>query len=390
MKKCLLILVFLFFVCSLYSNEQNVKKRDIVLFVDVSNSMFPFFPEVKDYLINDFSKTINIGDKLLLFKFYGKTERIYNKKIESTVDIDAIKALFKILKANRPWTNIGNALDTAKDIIYNIKETDYRKCVLLISDSRQEVPKKEKYYSRDFSIKHELLEKAEILSKKHWKIHYLFVEKEQQKVAPVVQKAIVKPESKLMNWSWLWWILIVICIILIIYLILVILYYIFPFKFSGFLKLLQLPFPSLKFLNINLNTFKRCYNKELKRYSEHSETIKSIDKTKWDKISSETNGILRNEFNNKTFKNQLIKDWEAKNGKQWPTYKEDVYHNGKMIRKVGERYDVHHIKPLEFGGRNTSDNLTPLHASNHFDHQGIHNSEGYYNEMKNYFKGKVK
>ena len=106
-----------------------------------------------------------------------------------------------------------------------------------------------------------------------------------------------------------------------------------------------------------------------------------------DKISVEGNGIKREEFSK--CKDNLIREWEDKNGCKWPTYNEDVYSpSGKLIRRAGDRYDAHHIQPLTFGGENRSSNLTPLHAAEHYDKQGIHSPESPFGKLEKYYREK--
>ena len=123
------------------------------------------------------------------------------------------------------------------------------------------------------------------------------------------------------------------------------------------------------------------YNNELKELSEYPETIKNTDLEDWNKISEYENQNMRLDY--KLNKNNMIDQWEINNDKEWPVYNEEVYSkNGNLIRNAGDRYDAHHIKPLEFGGENLFDNLTPMHAKDHYDHSGIHSSDGIYGKIK--------
>jgi hypothetical protein len=123
---------------------------------------------------------------------------------------------------------------------------------------------------------------------------------------------------------------------------------------------------------------------DLKANSEYPETIED-DGTPWERLSPEEIAEKRAEFN--ANKEKLIKVWEEKNGKEWPRYKEDVYVNGKLIRKAGDRYDAHHIKPLSFGGKNEAGNITPISAEKHFDKQGIHSPTGSYGKIEKSTQG---
>ena len=65
-----------------------------------------------------------------------------------------------------------------------------------------------------------------------------------------------------------------------------------------------------------------------------------------------------------------------------PKYDEDVYSsNGKMIRKAGGDYDAHHIQPLGMNGQNEASNITPLHANEHYDKQGVHAPDSPYSKL---------
>lgn len=137
----------------------------------------------------------------------------------------------------------------------------------------------------------------------------------------------------------------------------------------------------------NLETFeeliKRYYD-DLKKFSEYPETIID-DGTLWERLSPEEVAEKRAEFN--VNKERLIAEWEKLNGKEWPRYKEDVYVNGKLIRKAGDRYDAHHVKPLSFGGKNEASNLTPISAEKHFDKQGVHSPMSPYGLLEKMAKG---
>ena len=127
---------------------------------------------------------------------------------------------------------------------------------------------------------------------------------------------------------------------------------------------------------------KRAYVDDIKSRSPCPETIdeESVCESDFRRISPEENAEKRMEFDEK--KEQLIKEWEQQNGREWPRCETDIYsENGHLIRKAGMRYDAHHIKPLCMGGENTAENITPLHAEDHYDHQGVHASDSPYSKL---------
>ena len=53
----------------------------------------------------------------------------------------------------------------------------------------------------------------------------------------------------------------------------------------------------------------------------------------------------------------------------------DCIMNKEIFRK-GDRFDAHHLQPLNVGGKNEVSNITPLHAEVHFEHSGVHITDG--------------
>lgn len=129
---------------------------------------------------------------------------------------------------------------------------------------------------------------------------------------------------------------------------------------------------------------KQDYLKDLSSRCKDTDALKNIDPSEqWEKVDGQELMNARDAFNRD--KDKLIKDWEAKHGESWPTYKEDVYNSdGKIVRHAGDKYDAHHVQPLSLGGRNTSDNLVPLHYKDHIGNDGIHNTESYNKLFESY------
>ena len=126
------------------------------------------------------------------------------------------------------------------------------------------------------------------------------------------------------------------------------------------------------------------YKKELIENSDYPDTINldDINVDSIEKLPKEEVAKRRDEFKNK--KNDLIKEWEKQNGKEWPRYKEDVVVNDVTIAKAGDLYDAHHIKPLSWGGENTASNITPMEWGPH--HQKVHAVDSGYNKVSKLLK----
>ena len=102
----------------------------------------------------------------------------------------------------------------------------------------------------------------------------------------------------------------------------------------------------------------------------------------------EENAKMHEEFDD--LKRDMKKQWEKENNRAWPKYDHDVYSsNGKLIRKKGDDYDAHHIKPLGMGGENVASNITPLSAEVHYDKQGVHSPDSPYSRINKVLGGNV-
>lgn len=44
---------------------------------------------------------------------------------------------------------------------------------------------------------------------------------------------------------------------------------------------------------------------------------------------------------------------------------------------------MHHIQPLSMGGKNEVGNITPMHASEHYDKQGVHAPDSPFSKLDN-------
>lgn len=138
----------------------------------------------------------------------------------------------------------------------------------------------------------------------------------------------------------------------------------------------------------NLEKTLEDYFNDLKDKSEYPETIpdKPFKASDLKKRTPEENAEMRDEFAEK--KAQLKNKWEEENGRPWPKYEHDVYSsNGKLIRKAGSDYDVHHIQPLSMGGKNEVGNITPLNAEVHYDKQGVHALDSPYSKLEKMLGG---
>lgn len=137
--------------------------------------------------------------------------------------------------------------------------------------------------------------------------------------------------------------------------------------------------------NVDVNGAFKDYIDDVKLKSEYPETVKiKADEIQLRDCSKETKE-KRVEF--EKMKRALIKEWEEKYGREFPREQKDVVsENGKILRKAGSRYELHHIVPLSLGGDNSLDNLTPMSYS---AHKELHGAGSAYSKLRSSVKGEV-
>ena len=145
--------------------------------------------------------------------------------------------------------------------------------------------------------------------------------------------------------------------------------------------------PSAGEVESGFETLIDSYMDDLREKSDCPETIpqKPFEAKDVQKRSPEENAKMREEFADSKYK--LKQEWETANGKPWPKYQQDIYSNGKLIRKAGNDYDAHHILPLGLGGKNEASNITPISAEVHYDKQGVHAQDSPYSLINNAMGG---
>ncbi|MFH1113530.1 MAG: HNH endonuclease signature motif containing protein [Pseudomonadota bacterium] len=125
------------------------------------------------------------------------------------------------------------------------------------------------------------------------------------------------------------------------------------------------------------------YNEEVQKYSSDGDLHVTEAET-WEKVPLSESREARTDW--LMNKREYIKQWQEVNGIPWPRYKSDYVENGQTIRREGDLYDAHHVQPSEFGGKNSAENITPMHAKDHLDHKGIHRPDGPYAELARHFR----
>ena len=107
---------------------------------------------------------------------------------------------------------------------------------------------------------------------------------------------------------------------------------------------------------------------------------KDLRENRYQKLTPEERVEHSKPFQNRTFKDSLISEWEAQTGQSWPRYSQPVYKkDGSIFKKIGDPYDAHHINPQQIKGQHQWWNMHPTPVDQH--QGGIHGSGSKLNDI---------
>jgi Mg-chelatase subunit ChlD len=168
------------------SADDRQEPIDIILVLDKSLSMEEEIAAVREYVnVSIVDQMLIPGDFLMIITFYGQSETLVARRIQSEQDKQEIKDSVSRILADGRFTDIGRALDVLGEKLAVSTDPSRRKHLLLITDGRQEAPPGSKYYSPDGSFNHEFLANTKVIQKQGWKVHVLGIgtRQEAQKLA---------------------------------------------------------------------------------------------------------------------------------------------------------------------------------------------------------------
>ncbi len=150
---------------------------DVFLVVDKSLSMEEKITSVKEYINDNIIDGIPLkpGDFFSIIAFYGKSDVVFTKKIETDEDLSILKEKINRIDADGRFTDIGKALERLENVYNEYGEKNRYQFLVLMTDGIQEAPKDSIYYSEDNSFNHTFLENTEPVWKKGWKIHMVSI-----------------------------------------------------------------------------------------------------------------------------------------------------------------------------------------------------------------------
>ncbi len=164
------IMIFLMGMVPLFAGERTIPV-DIYVLIDKSLSMAEpgkfesMHAWVRDQLLGQI--LIN-GDRITVYQFYGRTDTILSRTIETEDDRTAVTTAIDAIRPDGQYTDIGLALDTLKRDLGRRAETDRYTVLFLLTDLKQEAPWTSRYAGSPDTFESPYLATARVLQHDAW------------------------------------------------------------------------------------------------------------------------------------------------------------------------------------------------------------------------------
>ncbi len=147
---------------------------DVLVMVDTSESMFPYFDDLVKYLIRDIlEERLRPGDSFHLLSFAGEPEIEVGVGIDDNFSVEKIIGRILLLQPLGPYTDLVSAIQYLYTYAKVLPEKN-RKTILLLTDGIHDPPPGSPYYGWDSArIRADLLANAKEIQREGWSVHIL-------------------------------------------------------------------------------------------------------------------------------------------------------------------------------------------------------------------------
>ncbi len=152
---------------------------DVIVMVDTSESMFPVFDDVVNYLLLDLLENrLHTGDSFHLLSFADSPEEEIRLEIEDRSDIAAVIDRILLLKPLGQYTDLIAAIDFLYEYTGAIDQQN-SKLILLLTDGIHDPPPDSPNQVDESEVIARLLESSEKIKRQGWDVHILRMPGEQ-------------------------------------------------------------------------------------------------------------------------------------------------------------------------------------------------------------------
>ncbi len=146
---------------------------DLVVMVDTSASMFPYYDELVQYLLKDLLEHwLHKGDTFHLLSFADQPETEISAKIEKPEDLTRIIERIYLLEPLGRYTDLVAAVDYLYEYLKGL-EPQTPKLVLLLTDGIHDPPPDSPNRGKAEEVLARLLKSADLIRMHGWEIHIL-------------------------------------------------------------------------------------------------------------------------------------------------------------------------------------------------------------------------
>ncbi len=146
---------------------------DVIVMVDTSESMFPFFDDLINYLIKDIlEKRLNQGDTFYLLSFADEPEYELSAAITDATDLEKVIGRILLLNALGRYTDLITAINYLYAFTKSLQEQS-EKLVLLLTDGIHDPPPGSPTDMDPDRVRETLLQSAQRIKREGWSVHIL-------------------------------------------------------------------------------------------------------------------------------------------------------------------------------------------------------------------------
>jgi hypothetical protein len=184
------IFSFVLLICSIaYIEPQGI---DVVVMVDTSESMFPFFDDLQQYLLKDILATkLNRNDTFHLLSFDTTPRTELEAVIEDDDTLNSLARRLQLLYPLGQYTDLVAAVETLLGYVQALPEQN-SKLVLLLTDGVHDPPPGSPNSMSSQEVRDTLLASARLIRRQGWSVHIL----QMPAAAAAAGKGVDKPSEE--------------------------------------------------------------------------------------------------------------------------------------------------------------------------------------------------
>ena len=168
------IMVFFALSCSLPETARaEAGGIDVIVMVDTSGSMFPFFDDLIQYLLRDIlERRLQPGDNFHLLSFAGFPGPEVSTQVDDALSLEKVIERILLLNALGKYTDLVAAVQYLYNYTKALPEKN-KKLVLLLTDGIHDPPPESPNQMDAERVRQELLASAQKIKKEGWNVHIL-------------------------------------------------------------------------------------------------------------------------------------------------------------------------------------------------------------------------